>query len=77
MYLETFSEKPTGGIRAEVRRVEDQGSHKIVTFSLAGHTLYARLPEERPAPGNDAWIRFPKEWTRLFSNERLVTGRPE
>ena len=77
MYLETFPEAVEGGIKAEVRRVADQGSYKIVTISLAGHTLYARLPEERSAPGNEAWVRFPKEWTRLYSNERLVTGRPE
>ncbi len=77
MYLEVSPVAVDGAIKADVRGVDDQGSYKIVTISMAGHILRARLPEERPAPGNEAWVRFPKDWTRLYSNERLVTGGPE
>ena len=45
MHLEVQSHAVDGGIPAKVRTVEDQGSFKIVTVNLAGHTLRARLPE--------------------------------
>jgi len=72
MYLEVHTQSINGGIPASVKTVEDQGSFKIVTLDLAGHTLRARLPEGQTVPENEAWLRFPKRRTKLFADGRLV-----
>jgi len=72
MYLEVHSESVEDGIPAAVKSVEDQGSFKILTVSMAGHTLRARLPEDQAVPSENAWLRFPKKKTKLFADERLV-----
>ena len=72
MYLEVYPKAVDGGIPASVKTVEDQGSFKIVTVHLAGHTLRARLPEGQAVPGNEAWLRFPTRWTKLFADGHLV-----
>jgi glycerol transport system ATP-binding protein len=72
MYLEVHAQSIDGGIPASVRTVEDQGSFKIVTVNLAGHTLRARLPEGQRVPENEAWLRFPPQWTKLFADGYLV-----
>ena len=73
MYLEAHAESVKDGIPATVKSVDDQGSFKILTVNMAGHTLRARLPEGRAVPSNEAWLRFPKQWTKLFADERLVS----
>ena len=72
MFLEVHSKPVIGGIPARVKAVEDQGSFKIVTVDLSGHTLRARLPEGQSVPVSEAWLRFPPEWTKLFADGRLV-----
>jgi glycerol transport system ATP-binding protein len=72
MYLEVHTQSVKGGIPASVKTVEDQGSFKIVTVNLAGHTLRARLPEGKSVSENEAWLRFPTQWTKLFADGRLV-----
>ncbi|CAB1084974.1 ABC transporter ATP-binding protein [Alkalispirochaeta odontotermitis] len=72
MFLEAHSAAVENSIPAAVKSVEDQGSFKILTATMAGHTLRARLPESQAVPSNEAWLRFPKKWTKLFANERLV-----
>ena len=72
MYLEVYAKAFDGGIPASVRTVEDQGSFKIVTVNLAGHTLRARLPEGKTVPENEAWLRFPTRRTKLFADGYLV-----
>jgi glycerol transport system ATP-binding protein len=71
-YLEVHEKAVKDGLPAIVKDVEDQGSFKVVTVHLAGHTLRARLPEGQAVPENNAWIRFPTQWTKLFADERLV-----
>ena len=72
MYLEVHSSAVEDGVPARVTAIEDQGSFKIVTLSLSGHTLRAKLTENRPTPQNRAWLKFPARWTKLFVDERLV-----
>ncbi len=72
MFLECHATSIEGGIATRVRAVEDQGNFKIVTVTLAGHTLRAKLPEDQAVPGNEAWLRFPPQWTKLFADGRLV-----
>ncbi len=72
MYLDVHSQAVNGSVPATVKAVEDQGSFKILTVSLAGHTLRARIPEGRNVPETKAWLEFPQHKTKLFSDERLV-----
>jgi glycerol transport system ATP-binding protein len=72
MHLEVHATSVENTIAVPVLGVEDQGSSKIVTMTLADQTIRARLPETAPVPGQTAWLRFPPEWTRLFADERLV-----
>ena len=72
MYLEVHTESVQGGIPAAVKLVQDQGSFKILTLNMAGHTLSAHLPEDQAVPSQEAWLRFPQQWIRLFADERLV-----
>jgi glycerol transport system ATP-binding protein len=72
IHLEVQSHAVDGGLPAKVKTVEDQGSFKIVTVNLSGHTLRARLPEGQRVPESEVWLRFPPQWTRLFADGRLV-----
>jgi glycerol transport system ATP-binding protein len=72
MHLEVHANAVDGGIAVAVKSVEDQGNCKIVTMSIDGQIVRARIPEEQPAPGEKAWLRFPPQWTRLFADERMI-----
>jgi glycerol transport system ATP-binding protein len=71
-YLEVHDSPVNGGVPATVKTVEDQGSYKILTAALNGHTLRARIPEERPIPADKVWLMFPPQRTKLFADQRLV-----
>jgi len=72
MHLQVCSQAVEDGIPVVVKTVEDQGSFKILTVLMAGNTLRARLPEDQPLPSREAWVRFPKEWIRLFVDGYLI-----
>ena len=73
MFLEVHAQSVEGSIPARVKSVEDQGSFKILTVDLAGNILRARLTEGQAVPQNEAWLRFPTRWTKLFAGGRLVS----
>ena len=73
MHLEVHADAVDGGIPAAVKSVQDQGSFKILTVNMTGHTLRARLPEGQAVPSNEAWLRFPPQWTKLYADGRLVS----
>ena len=60
------------GKRLVAEGVEDQGSYKIVTLSLASNIVRAKLPEGRPVPSEQVWLVFPPKWTRLYADGRLL-----
>jgi glycerol transport system ATP-binding protein len=72
MHLEVHGAAVAGGVPATVTSLEDQGSFKILTAAFDGHTIRARLPEDRPVPDKKAWLTFPPSRTKLFADERLV-----
>jgi glycerol transport system ATP-binding protein len=72
MYLEVHAQSVEGSVPAKVKALEDQGSFKILTVDLAGNILRARLSEGQTVPQNEAWLRFPARWTKLFADGRLV-----
>lgn len=75
MYLQVHTESVPDSIPASVKLVQDQGNFKILTLRMGGHTVRAHVPEGQAVPEQNAyaWLRFPKEWTRLYADERLVT----
>jgi len=72
MYLEVHAGSGNGRVRAKVKGVEDLGSYRIMTLTLAGQSLKARLPEDQPVSGDEVWLGFPPQWIRLFAEGRLI-----
>ncbi|CAB5132794.1 Glycerol ABC transporter, ATP-binding protein GlpT [Olavius algarvensis associated proteobacterium Delta 3] len=72
IHLQVSSVAVDGGVPANVKMVEDQGSYRLVNLTLDGKTLRARVPESEPIPEDQAWLVFPLEWTRLFADGRLI-----
>jgi glycerol transport system ATP-binding protein len=68
-----LSHAPTDDtLPATVTRVEDLGNFKLVTATLAGHELKVKLADGREVPGETAHLGFPRQWTRLYADGRLV-----
>lgn len=59
-------------MRADVTHVEDLGTYKILTLSLAGQPLKVRLPEDKPVPKDQAWISFPGQWLMVYADDFLL-----
>ncbi|WP_457551416.1 ABC transporter ATP-binding protein [Desulfobacula sp.] len=75
LYLEIHPDQVKAGVPAMVKSVEDQGNYKIITVILGEkHILRARLPEGKPSPLKKAWLKFPENWIRLFSDDILLTN---
>jgi glycerol transport system ATP-binding protein len=72
MYLEVHAEAVDSGVPAAVTSVEDQGSFKIVTVSLAGNELRAKISEDQAITQGKVWLKFPTQQTKLFADERMV-----
>jgi len=72
MYLQLSAEPVQDGVEAQIKMVEDQGSCKIVSLSLAGKTVRARLPEGKPVPSGKVWLIFSPQKIRLFDDSRLI-----
>ncbi|OQY58975.1 MAG: ABC transporter ATP-binding protein [Desulfobacteraceae bacterium 4572_88] len=60
------------GVRADIRSIEDLGNLKIVTAMMGQHTLRIKLQEYEQVQGEKAWLVFPPEKTKLFSDDFLV-----
>ena len=72
MHLRVHASPVEDGVPVTVKTVEDQGSFKILTAALNGHTVRARLPEDQPVPAEKAWVQFPTQRTKLYADQRLV-----
>ncbi len=72
MHLEVHGEPGEDRIEARIKLVEDLGSYKIVTLTLAEKIVKARVLEDHPIRKDRVWLGFPKQWTRLFSDGWLI-----
>lgn len=72
LYLKISQKKEEHSFEVPVKSVEDQGSFRIVSVDFEGHTLKARISENDRVPDSTAFLSFPKEWVRLFENEKLL-----
>lgn len=73
LYLEVHGRAIDQGVPARIKTVEDQGSYKILTAVLGDHLVRARIAEGQPIPEKKVWLKFPVDWIRLFSDDRLLT----
>ena len=66
-----------GATAARVRRVQDLGSHLLLTAEAGGHLIKARLSRELgstlPGPGGNVGLQLLCERTRFYQNEELIT----
>ena len=72
LYLKVSDKQVPGSVPAQLKTVGDLGVYTIVSLEIAGNTLRARLSEGQPAPESGAWVVFPPQHTKLYSNGRLV-----
>lgn len=66
-----------GAVAAVVRRVQDLGSHLLLTAEAGGRVLRARLPRDMhpppPAPGETVGLQLLCDQTRFYRNEELIS----
>ena len=61
-----------GSVPARVTGVEHLGTHRLVTARLGRHAVKAKIDDEQPLPGDEAALRFPPAWTRLYRDGALA-----
>jgi glycerol transport system ATP-binding protein len=67
-----LSQNAQDAVPAEIQTVEDLGNYKIVTASVAGQTVKAKLPEDDNVSVGPGFLRFPPEHTYLYVNDERV-----
>jgi glycerol transport system ATP-binding protein len=73
-YVALASPEAPGAVRGRVQRVQDVGTHRLLTARVDDCTVKARLVAEAPgvAPGDDVWLGLLGEHTCFYVNEELV-----
>jgi glycerol transport system ATP-binding protein len=57
-----------------VERVEDLGNYKIVSARLGEQLIMAKVGEDETVSAGVVHLRFPPRWTRLYADDRALTG---
>jgi len=63
-----------GSYVATVLDVENLGTYKILTLSLSGQRIKARLEEDQRVPEHTAHVQFPEQYLKVYVDEYLVKG---
>ena len=73
-YLVPMPDQSPGALPFTVTQVQDVGTHLILTASVAGQTLKARLPvSTQPLrAGDTVWLQLIGEHTCFYKNEEIV-----
>ncbi len=73
-YLSLADADAIGALPAQVTMLQDVGTHQMLTATLGGHTVKARLAPEvsAPAVGSSAWLQVLGEHTCFYKDEELV-----
>jgi glycerol transport system ATP-binding protein len=61
-----------GALPAEITAVDDLGNYKIATARLGRHVIKAKLGESESVAAGPGWLTFPREWTRLYADGRVL-----
>ena len=72
MYLQLSETESTNSIPVRITGVADHGSCRIVSADFFGNMVKIRIPEDKPIPVEKAWLFFPPDKTRLYSNGELL-----
>ena len=75
-FVRVWDEAGDDTLRSELVHVEDLGTYKILTLSLAGEPLKVRLQEDRLVPRGPVYISFPEQWLMLYADDYLVEAQP-
>lgn len=60
----------------QVKRVENLGTHQIVTAQISDYTIKAKIHEDQHIALGHGWMRFPQANTRLYQDgEALDSGQ--
>ena len=73
-YLALAAANAPGALCCTVARVQDVGTHQMLTAEVGAHTLKARCPSEQPlpAPGKAVWLQVLGTHTCFYRNEELL-----
>jgi glycerol transport system ATP-binding protein len=71
-FVRVWDEPSEQTLPAQRVDLEDLGTYKILTLSLAGQRLKVRLPEDRVVPEGIIGISFPEPWLMLYADDILV-----
>ena len=73
-YLALAPAHARGALPAVVSQVQDVGTHIMLTATLGGHTLKARLSSDaaQRAVGEVVWLTLMSEHTCFYENEEIV-----
>ena len=73
-YVSLASENAEGALPMKVSQVQDVGTHVILSASIAGHTVKARLPADAAqwSQGDTVWLHVLGEHTCMYKNEEIV-----
>ncbi len=71
-FLRLSAQREESGVPVTIAAVEDLGNYKIVTTRLGERSLKVKLPEDEAVPSEHGYLRFPREWTRLYADSQLV-----
>ncbi|HKJ94784.1 MAG TPA: ABC transporter ATP-binding protein [Gammaproteobacteria bacterium] len=61
-----------GCVPADITTVEDLGNYRILSARVGDQVVKAKLGEEEQAETGPGWLLFPREWTRLYADGRVV-----
>ena len=64
--------QPNGGVPVTITAVEDLGNFKIVTTRLGSQLLKVKIPEDDEVMGDQGYLSFPPERTKVFADGQLV-----
>jgi glycerol transport system ATP-binding protein len=73
-YLVPVAAQTAGALPMTVSLVQDVGTHVMLSATLAGHTLKARLSPDAAAwgPGDAVWLKVMGEHTCFYKDEEIV-----
>ena len=73
-YLRVASTENEGAVPAQVERVQDVGTHFLLTAVVDGKALKARFATDTtlPAPGSTVWLQVVGAHTCYYRNEELM-----
>ena len=73
-YLGLVPAHSAGALAVVVSQIQDVGTHVMLTATVAGHTLKARLSSDAAhmSVGETVWLRILNEHTCFYKNEEIV-----